>query len=887
MIGHVLYKGAVKTSNSPQRSSRLPTLFSPRSSSCLLFLAASLFLSFASFCGASAEGVQDDQIDFRFAPPSWQTAICLPDDWQKTLVGKDGALLYDYPGKFKGFGTRISFMLNSETEWVKQELVSPRVPIVRTTKRSGAIEIEEESFAVAPPLPAREPDGFVIERVGPQTAQKRWAAPPPGTDPAFANVAIGWNQPIRYRFKASSQTTYNIAFGLCEGYHEKAGQRVLWLEAEGQAGRAVGLVGEKGRNKPQVFIFTARDQNGDGWVDLTVSAVTNSPDQNTILNTLWIFPASVAPNEQELISGVATGRAILHLDCSDELAPTKPPRHDVLLVHLRNRGNETVVQPGLLLETERPLEYVSSKKVVRAGAAMSILCSEPFGPSADQNSRFSLPSISIPPHGEKAIAFEFLRGREANPAPITVARAEALRRQAERYWQGLKLPYDRLQIPDAGIQALLDSSIRNIYQAREIKNNLPAFQVGPTCYRGLWVVDGSFLLEAITYLGRANETRSGIEYLMSFQRPDGGFMLIDGHWKETGIALWAITRHARLTGDKAWLRSVWPKLERGFAFIRQMRAMPAADAPNARLIPDGFSDGGLADKVPEYTNIYWTLAGVRAAIEAAHWLGKEAEAADWQKEYDDFLATFHRAAERDQRLDAAGHRYLPIRMKPDSTIPPQKAQWAFLHALFPGRVFAADDPLVQGNMAMLKSVEAEGLVVDTGWLKNGIWNYFGSFYGHAWLWLGDGTKATHTLYCFGNHASPLLVWREEQMPVGKGDQVVGDMPHNWASAEFIRFVRHSLILERGNELHLFEGVPGTWIKPGAVLKATDIATDFGPISLECRVSGNGSNATVFLKPPKRNPPQQIVLHLDHWSPERGTIRLPGDRPSKTKINLRQ
>ena len=49
---------------------------------------------------------------------------------------------------------------------------------------------------------------------------------------------------------------------------------------------------------------------------------------------------------------------------------------------------------------------------------------------------------------------------------------------------------------------------------------------------------------------------------------------------------------------------------------------PRRDAPNARLIPDGFSDGGLADKVPEYTNIYWTLAGLRAAIESARWLGK-------------------------------------------------------------------------------------------------------------------------------------------------------------------------------------------------------------------------------------------------------------------------
>jgi len=61
---------------------------------------------------------------------------------------------------------------------------------------------------------------------------------------------------------------------------------------------------------------------------------------------------------------------------------------------------------------------------------------------------------------------------------------------------------------------------------------------------------------------------------------------------------------------------------------------------------------------------------------------------------------------------------------------------------------------------------------------------------------GDGFgQAARTLYAFGNHASPLRAWREEQMPVGHGDQVVGDMPHNWASAEFSRLVRHSLILD--------------------------------------------------------------------------------------------
>jgi hypothetical protein len=188
---------------------------------------------------------------------------------------------------------------------------------------------------------------------------------------------------------------------------------------------------------------------------------------------------------------------------------------------------------------------------------------------------------------------------------------------------------------------------------------------------------------------------------------------------------------------------------------------------------------------------------------------------------------------------------------------------------------------------MLQAVEEQGLVRDTGWLKNGIWNYFASFYAHAWLWLGEGQKAARTLYAFGNHASPLLCWREEQMPVGKGDAAVGDMPHNWASAEFIRLVRHALALERGRELHLFEAVPAKWIQPGACLRMKDVYTEFGPMSLEFRVSKDGGAGELTLTPPRRNPPDRILWHLDHWSAPGGLMELPRKGPVKQSIQLRQ
>jgi hypothetical protein len=468
-----------------------------------------------------------------------------------------------------------------------------------------------------------------------------------------------------------------------------------------------------------------------------------------------------------------------------------------------------------------------------------------------------------------------------------LATVQAWRQKAQEYWEKLDLPYDVIRVPDSGVQAQLEAAVRNIYQAREIKNGLPAFQVGPTVYRGLWVVDGSFLMEAVAMLRRADEARRGIQYLLSFQQPDGGFALIGGHWKETGIVLWAVTRHARLTRDPAWLGEVWPKVERAVAYIQKLRKDAATDpnAPNYRLMPFGFSDGGLSGNEPEYTNVYWNLAGLRAAAEAARWLGKAPQAGEWQREYDDFLATFRRAAERDAVTDAHGNRCLPIRMRRDPKIPPQKAQWSFLHAVFPGQVFAPDDPLVRGNMAMLRSVESQDSVLNTGWLEAGIWTYFGSFYAHAWLWLGDREKAIRSFYAFANHAAPMLVWREEQRPLGKGDPVVGDMPHNWASAEFVRCVRNFLILERGAELHLLEGLPAEWARPGMVTRVRNAVTEFGPVSLELRVNADGSQARLTVETAKENAPRKVVVHLDGWSGREGTLELPAGQKVERDIPL--
>ena len=40
----------------------------------------------------------------------------------------------------------------------------------------------------------------------------------------------------------------------------------------------------------------------------------------------------------------------------------------------------------------------------------------------------------------------------------------------------------------------------------------------------------------------------------------------------------------------------------------------------------------------------------------------------------------------------------------------------------------------------MRPAESEGMVYGTGWAADGIWNYFASFYAHAWLWVGEGRQ---------------------------------------------------------------------------------------------------------------------------------------------------
>ena len=454
---------------------------------------------------------------------------------------------------------------------------------------------------------------------------------------------------------------------------------------------------------------------------------------------------------------------------------------------------------------------------------------------------------------------------QLNEGGGTLAWAEQALDETRRYWRALPLPALAIQVPDPAINDMIIACARNILQAREIKQGVPEFQVGPTIYRNLFVVDGHFLLECAQYLGYATEAFAGIDALLRRVRPNGAIAQMEFHRKETGIALATLVRQCELMGRDDRLLELWPIVQNAIGYIEAMRAEARSlspDLPNYCLLPDTYADGGIGGKRAEYTTVVWTLVGLKWIGDAARRLGQTADAHRADAAFADLMADFRRCYARDRVTLPDGTAYTPMWMDnhgphhwiPDYPAPvarhhhlrPQSGVWAINNAIYPGEIFPADDPIVQELARFYDTLDdAEGTPVETGWLPYAsLWVYDASFAAHVWLYAASQGRPPHKapdkavdyLYAFANHAAPTRVWREEQsLRATDNRQLCGDMPHNWASAEFIRLVRHLLVMERGETLELLPGLPAAWLYPGATLRLERTPTRFGPISLDLTV----------------------------------------------------
>ncbi len=804
-----------------------------------------------------ASGVAGRSVDFAHAPATWHTPLGLPDDWHKPLTNERGALLYDFgPGPYAIPLTVVEFGLSGPTlPRAQQRMESARVPVVRTALNYGNASVEVTTLSVLPDAVA-DTNGRLgaYERLDGISGALGWAKPSSPTSAEFRNVAWGINRPIRYRVRVDPGARRRVGLGFCESYKPRLNERVAGMHVEGAPLQVADLALTAARHAPQVFLFSASDANRDGWLEIKVE-VPQGHDPNASLASIALYPPDAKPTREALL-GVPSGTpdpALLRIACGTEML-AQPPRTDAMQANFPAGS-----APVLTVRTGRELR-VDERGGLSLGDLPFVHTQPPASRVAQEDGRWV---FHFPAGTTQVTALVFSgRGRLADvPAADRFDFAQAAS-AVRTWWEKADVPFGRVTVGDPAIQAIVDASVRTIYQARERINGVGQFNSSFTLYRGLWTHDAVYLVELAAMLGDFARGRETLDTLFSFQNERG---LIEElaplvMFRALPLAVWSLERHARLSGDWSGVRQHWPAVLRGVEALRRARdsTLATPDAPNAGLLPAGFNDGGIAEIGSEYSSIYWAITGLRAIARGGREIERADDAAAIDRLATEFMQAFERTSQRDQRTDAHGNRYLPVRVAPAARddVPPL-AQWSVLeHHLF-GEGLPLDGELMRGTLAMLEAVEAQGLPHSTGWMRDGIWAGYGGLYGHIPLLLGRHEKATDILYAFANHGSPLGSWVEEQSVTTAPPKLAGDQPHCWAAALFARLAISMLAVERAGTTHLLLSTPPEWLKPGMLNQIDRVHFSGGPLGLELRVSEDGRSATLKIAPPKSG---KIELH---------------------------
>ncbi len=142
-----------------------------------------------------------------------------------------------------------------------------------------------------------------------------WARPAVECDPAFRNIRAGMGGvPILYRFKVEPKAKLQVVLGFCESYWAQSGQRPLLCQIEGAAQQEVDPLARWGQHHPGALLFNAADANGDGSLDVAVLPKPGAPDQNPILNAIWLFAPETQLNLDQVISGKLNTVASRYVD---------------------------------------------------------------------------------------------------------------------------------------------------------------------------------------------------------------------------------------------------------------------------------------------------------------------------------------------------------------------------------------------------------------------------------------------------------------------------------------------------------------------------------------------------------------------------------------------
>lgn len=450
-------------------------------------------------------------------------------------------------------------------------------------------------------------------------------------------------------------------------------------------------------------------------------------------------------------------------------------------------------------------------------------------------------TLAIPFHG-------------AGPAELTALSAEDASAFAQRQFEtavrdwATRLNRVELDLPAAAAPLL--NTLRSALAHILINRNGPALQPGPRSYARSWIRDGVLSAAALLALGHTEEVRDFLRWYARYQLPDGQIPCCvdqrggdpvpenDSH----GEFIYGVMEYYRYTRDVGFLAELWPAVVKAVAyidFLRRQRLTPAYRTPELSpfygLLPESISHEGYAKRpVHSYWDDFFTLRGLKDAAAMAVVVGDDRRAAEFGALRDGFRQDFYASIARTMAMHGIGY--------------------------IPGSVELGDFDPTATAIAVMPGGEQHHLPPEP--LRRTFADYVEYFLGRqygdiAWeaftpyevriagalVLLGQRRPALDILNFFLAARRPLawnqwpeIVWRD-----AKTARFIGDMPHAWVGAEYIRSVRSLFACEdEGKQaLVIGAGLPREWVESETGVTVSRLPTWYGPLNYRLRRQGPG------------------------------------------------
>ena len=344
-------------------------------------------------------------------------------------------------------------------------------------------------------------------------------------------------------------------------------------------------------------------------------------------------------------------------------------------------------------------------------------------------------------------------------------------------------------------------------------------------------------LEEADLMGPVKKT---LELYLSRQSGDGHYDS-QGQFDGNGQAQWVLWQFYKISADRDFLARVYPAMRRAADWTNRIRRQNPPDSPFAGLLTsDSFNDG--ENYLDSHRHIvgfdFWNLRGMLCTADAARLLGRATEAAELQKESVDYRQAIETAWTRlgVPHFPPAWEKELLDLTKNPGT------HWGNTETLWPTELFAPNDPRVTALIDEVRHKHgggfAEGLIRWTGFLyfKNPhgfgpgwdlIHQYMSTYTTMASLARGESEQVVEDFYWFLLHSTASNAFAEG-IEYKKRTACYDVLPHGVGAAMCTLMLRHMILDERGDELHLLSAVPdgnATEAREAALANAADAPVD--------------------------------------------------------------